>query len=283
MNADEICEPLEFLCNSPQRLQILDLLDNAQMDVRDVRDAVDGSRSTVQRNLSALERRGWVNKVSAGYSTTTVGKLLCEEFMAAGETAGTITRMAAFFEAVGEPAKIDSRQLTSALMTTPNSGQPTSLMSRLFNIFGKADYVCGFLPVVSSLSVELSRRVSAAGDDVPECDYIISSDAFDTLREQYGNDGAEGAGIDPPDHINIYVYEDNLPYGLFVSDEQLALAAYDDIGRIEAVVESTNEEAIGWAKREYERCRHRSTQLNEMENPSMVCDSEPADRSSSSI
>lgn len=283
MNTGEVCDPLEFLCNSPQRLQILDVLDDTQMDVRDVMEAVDGSRSTVQRNLSVLEQRGWVNEASAGYTTTTVGRLLCEEFVAVSESADTIMRMAPFFEIVDNPEKIDVKRLTDALVMTPDLGQPTSLMNRLFNIFEEADHVRGFLPVVSSLSVELSRRAAATGDSVPECDYIISSDAFDTLRQQFGNDGADGGEINPPDHISLQVYGGSLPYGLFVSDEQLALAAYDEIGRIEAVVESTSEDTIEWGERKYEEYRHQSTQLHETERSSVVRDVEPDDQSPFSI
>ena len=196
MNAAEVCDPLVFLCNSPQRLQILDVLSDTWMDVRDVKDAVDGSRSTVQRNISKLEQRGWINKASAGYTTTAVGELLYEEFVAVSESTDAITRMTPFIEAVDEPEKIDSSQLTDVLVTTPDPGQPTSLMNRLSDLFGEADHVRGFLPVVSSLSVELSRRAVATGDDVPECDYILSSDAFATLRQQCGNDGTDEDEID---------------------------------------------------------------------------------------
>ena len=283
MNAAEVCEPLAFLCNSSQRLQILDVLGDTRMDVRDVKDAVDGSRSTVQRNISKLEQRGWINKASAGYTTTAVGELLYEEFVAVSESTDAITRMTPFIEAVDEPEKIDSSQLTDVLVTTPDPGQPTSLMNRLSDLFGEADHVRGFLPVVSSLSVELSRRAVATGDDVPECDYIISSDAFDTLRQQYENDGTNGDEMDAPAHISIRVYEGTLPYGLFISDEQLALAAYDEIGRIEAVVESTNEETIEWGEREYEKYRRQTIQPHETERSSVVRDVEPVDQSPSSI
>ena len=81
------------------------------------------------------------------------------------------------------------------------------------------------------------------------------------------------------------MYEGTLPYGLFVSDEQLALAAYDEIGlgRIEAVVESTSEETIEWAEREYEEYRSQSIQPHETERSSVAGDVEPADQSPSSI
>ena len=43
------------------------------------------------------------------------------------------------------------------------------------------------------------------------------------------------AEIDPPAHIDVRVYDGDLPYGLFVSDDALALAAYDEFGRIQGI------------------------------------------------
>ncbi len=45
---NDICEAMECLCNSSQRLRILDMLDEAEMDVRDLMDALGSSRTTVQ-------------------------------------------------------------------------------------------------------------------------------------------------------------------------------------------------------------------------------------------
>lgn len=42
---------------------------------------------------------------------------------------------------------------------------------------------------------------------------IISLDAFDRLRQQYGSDGADGVEIDPPAHIDVWVYDGDLPMG----------------------------------------------------------------------
>lgn len=252
-------DSIECLCNSPQRLRILDVLDSAQMDVRDLMAALDSPRSTVQRNLTVLQERRWIEETCSGYTATTAGRLLHEELMSTIETADTIECMAPFFEAADAPSGVDVRQLNDPLVTTPESDHPHLPRKRLMTIFGEADLVQGFLPVVSHLSVEHSRRVDS--DTVPECEYVLSSGAFDALRQQSANGGADGDETDPPAHIDVRVYDGDLPYGLFVSDNALALAAYNEVSRIEAVVESTSKETVEWGKRMYETYRDQSTRL----------------------
>ena len=123
---DDLRETIECLCNSPQRLKILDALDGARMDVREVMAALDSPRSTVQRNLSVLEDRGWVEATGSGYTATTVGELLRAEFMGMGETATKIERMAPFLNTVDAPAEVAVDQLNDVLVTTQplRSGRP---------------------------------------------------------------------------------------------------------------------------------------------------------------
>lgn len=231
------------------------------MDVRGLMRALDSPRSTVQRNLSVLEEQGWVETTGSGYTTTTVGGLLRAEFVKMGKTATKIERMAPFLNTVDAPAEVDVDQLSDVLVTTLEPNRPHLPRKRLLTIFEEADRVRGFLPVVSSLSVEESRRADA--DSKPNGEYVISSTAFDALHQQYASEDVERAEIDPPVHIDVRVYDGDLPYGLFVSDDTLSLAAYDEFGRIQVLVESTSETTIEWGERVYETYRCQSTQPHE--------------------
>lgn len=55
----------------------------------------------------------------------------------------------------------------------------------------------------------------------------------------------------------------SLPCGLFVSNSWLGLVAYDDLGRIQALVESTDKRSIDWGDRLYESYRSQSTGLTQ--------------------
>jgi predicted transcriptional regulator len=269
---DDFCEAIECLCNSPQRLKILDTLDGTRMDVREVMEALDSPRSTVQRNLSVLKERDWIETAGSGYTTTTVGGLLRSEFVGMGETVTKIERMALFLNTVDAPAEVDVDQLSNVLVTTPEPTRPHSPRKRLLRIFNEVNCVRGLLPVVSSLSVEGAHRADAGSE--PNGEYVISSVAFDALHDQYAGEGVE---MDPPAHIDVRVYDGDLPYGLFVSDDALALAAYDEFGRIQVLVESTSETTVEWGERVYEAYRRQSTQPHETATPSVAGDGELAE------
>lgn len=272
---EDFRETIECLCNSPQRLKILDALDGAWMDVREVMGALDSPRSTVQRNLSVLEEQGWVETAGSRYTTTTVGELLRAEFVGMGEIATKIEQMAPFLNTVDAPAEVAVDQLSDVLVTTPKPTRPHSPRKRLLRTFEEVDCVRGFLPVVSSLSVEEAHRADAGSE--PNGEYVVSSAAFDALHDQYASEGVEGVEIDPPAHIDVRVYDGDLPYGLFVSDDALALAAYDEFGRIQVLVDSTSETTIEWGERVYEAYRRQSTRSHETATPSVAGDGELAE------
>lgn len=249
-------ELIKFLSNSPQRHRILDNLAHAEMDVRSLMQELDSSRSTVQRNLRMLEDRGWIRDTSSGYVTTTIGEAIYREFMDIYDTIDTIHRMSSFLEVVDTLEEVEIRKLTDATVMTPKSNQPTFLMDSLFTIFSSDDYVRGLLPVVSSLSVKIMRE---DGFSIPSCSFIVSKSTLDKIYQQYSQ-SESGTAVSVPECINFRVCSDELPYGLFVSNKHLALAGYNELGRIQALVKSTNETAIEWAEGMYKYYSSKSKQ-----------------------
>lgn len=236
---------------------MLDILDGTQMDVRDLMSTLDSSRSTVQRNLTVLKKQGLVEETCTGYAATTIGGLLREEFARANETTAVIRRMASFFEAVDAPPEIPIGALTDALVTTPDPTQPNAPTKRLYEAFDGADSVRGFVPVVSCFMAELFRN---ADRTIVEHEYILSPDVFDTLHEQYPDEWLDASGRNHSFRLKIQLYDGDIPYGLFVSEGRLALAAYDEVGRMQALVESTTEEAVEWGERMYETYKSQSAE-----------------------
>lgn len=250
----DIHESIECLCDSPHRLRILDVLDGDRMDVRDLIVKLDSPRSTVQRNLSVLEEQGWIEPTTSGYMTTAIGTVLYEEFATLNETVETAHRIAPFFEAVDLPPEIDVRAMIDALVTTPRPGRPNAPTKRLFDAFDGSDVVRGFLPVVSCLVAELFGHEDR---DIVEHEYIVPDDVFDTLNGRAPDERTDE--FENSVHVELRLYDGNIPYGLFVSERRLVLAAYDGIGRLQALVESTNEAAVEWGERTYDTYRRQST------------------------
>lgn len=252
----EFYDSIKCLCESPQRLQILDALDSTHMNLRELMTKLESPRTTLQRNLSILEQRRWIEDTHSGYTTTTAGSCILEKVVALDKTIETINRIVPFLEAVDEPTTLDISQLKDVRMTVPDSTQPNAPTQRLLNAFDGADRVWGVLPVISQVLVELSHHADEKNST--QYQYIVSRDALDALQNQ---DTADRVDIyEPPQsiHVNIHIYDKALPYGLFRSEDRLVLVAYNELGRIHALVESDSEEAIGWGKQVYETYKQQS-------------------------
>jgi predicted transcriptional regulator len=269
---NELYDSIKCLCESQQRIQILNALEGTQMDLRSLKSELESPRTTLQRNLSVLEQQGWIEEIRSGYTTTTTGCLILKEVVAMDET---IHSMAPFLEAVEASTEIDISQLHAPLVTVPESKQPNAPMKRLLDTLEGAERVRGVLPVVSSVLVELSRHADAGGK--PEPEFVVSRDALTVLYEQYADERPDTGEISIPMHGAKYVYEDDLPYGLVISGTNLVLIAYDDIGRMQAIVESDSGETIEWGEQVYENYRNQSRQLSEADVPFLGCDVRTAD------
>lgn len=272
---DDLCGAIECLCNSPQRLRILEILDGMEMDVRDLVSELDSSRSTVQYNLRILRDKGWAEETRYGYVTTTIGGLLCEEFLKANETTTAIRRMAPFFEAVDTPPEIAMSQLTDALVMTPDPSQPNAPIKRLLSTFTGANRIRGFVPVVSGLILDSFQ--DATEDRITTHEYVLSRAAFDAIRTRCSDEQTDVSETIFPIRTEVSIYEDDIPYGLFVSEDRLALTAYTEVGRVRALVESTNEGAIEWGEEMYETYRDQSVEPHETDTPTVAHSAELVD------
>lgn len=265
---------IECLSSSLQRVRILSALDTVPADLRDLKDTSGIPRTTLQRNLTTLEQRGWIEKTSSRYTTTVTGSLLVQEFVTMIETVATIDTLSPFLDALDTPTNIDLDQLREPRVTVPEPHQPHRPTIQLLETLDTAARIRGFLPAVSLLLVQHACRM----DDgtATEREYVLSKDALPTLHEQYADEWTNATQMS---HIDVLVYEGDLPHGLFVFEDGLALTAYDDFGRIQALVESDGEEAIDWGERMYKKYRQQSRQLSESEQaPESMNESEVVDR-----
>lgn len=244
----QLSEVIECMGNSPQRLRMLDILTENKMDLRDLKDALNSPRTTAQRNLSVLEEQGWIKESDNGYKATSIGCLIYKEFDKMNQTIETVDSLAPFFRQVESPGEIDIGQLGDSTLTVPEPDRPNAPTARLFEQFGSEDHVSIVSPIVSPVLVEFSTSTDR-GPAVLE--YVVPDDRVASLSEQLQSNSTNLAGIDGPDRLTIGICEEKPPFGMFVSEETLALVAYDDVGRIEALVESSSPNSIEWGKHRY--------------------------------
>jgi len=245
---------LECLCGSPQRVTLLEVLSGAEIDLRSLVDELNSPRTTVQRNVSLLERHGWIERRSGGYATTQIGQSLLDVFTETLESIDRLNTLSPFFDVVDSPLHLDIGEFDKPSVTVPDHGRPHLPMNRLVKTLDTAVYRRGFLPVVSQMLVQHVGQADVL--DLTDSEVILSRETVGALLERQPTDEERATK-----GVEIIVYEDELPYGSLIFEDRLLLAGYDDMGRIQALVESDSPRAIEWANGVYEKYRRESTYL----------------------
>lgn len=253
-------ECVECLSNSFQRVQILGALTDAHADLRELIDELDIPRTSLQRNLSVLEQHGWIKQGPPGYTTTTRGSFLTDIFIEMLERIQRIETLTPFLDEVNSSAAMDIDRLNECLVTVPVSRRPHAPVTRLLEIFETAEQVRGFSPVVAGLPV---KRYYRPNEITGEYEFILSKNTVDAHRRPDTDEWWDETDMTQGTRIELRISDDEFPYGLFACEDTLALAAYDDLGRMTALVESGSAAAIEWGEWIYERYKQQSSMLYE--------------------
>jgi predicted transcriptional regulator len=253
---------VECLSNSFQRVRVLAALTDASADLRDLKDELAIPRTSLQRNLALLEQHGWVKQIPAGYTTTIRGSLLVNVFLKMLRRVQRIETLTPFLDEVDLPTALDIDQLDEFRVTVPEPSRPHAPIIRLLDIVETADRMRAFSPVVAGLLAKHYYRPSVITGDH---EFILSMNTVDAAYRPDLDDWIVESETDWSTRIEIRVYDGEFPYGLFVCEDMVALAAYDSSGRIQALVESESETTVTWGEEVYETYRHHSHRLPEME------------------
>lgn len=162
--------------------------------------------------------------------------------------------MEPFFKVVDSPPNIDLRMLSDAVVTTPEPERPDAPLKHLSDTFNNDEFVHACYPFISYFVASL---LQCGDSNVSEHEYVVPKTVIDVFTKA----ALDGPVVGNESELNIELRQYNLdiPYGLFVSEARLVLTAYNDDGRIAALVESTTEEAISWGKHKYQTYRCQST------------------------
>ena len=251
-------ECIACLSNSFQRVRVLAVLNDVPADLRELKDALDIPRTSLQRNLALLEQHGWIKRVHPGYTTTTKGSLLTNVFLEMLGRVQRIESLTPFLAEVDLSTAFDIDRLDAFLVTVPEPHRPHAPMIRLLDLFETAEQMRAFSPVVGGL---LAKRYCQPGEITGEYEFILSKHTVDDLRRPETDNWSGEIEPEQTTRIDLWVYDGEFPYGLFICEDTLVLAAYDGAGRIQAVVESESETTIRWGKQLYETYRHQSRRL----------------------
>ncbi|NHN60875.1 MULTISPECIES: winged helix-turn-helix domain-containing protein [Halorussus] len=243
-------EDIEFLARSATRVQLMDALRReGELSKRELRERMDASRTTVQRNLEALEDRGWVRNSNRAYSLATCGELIAREFTGLRDTVSATERLQPVLKWLDRSElDLDLRLLSEADIVTASEGDPWAMVNRHVKRLREAESVRAILPLTGLHAMEVTRdRVL---DDGARVEFIGTSNVVDTLqassdyRKIYDD-------LMKSERFDLYSTDEETLYYLGILDEIVQIGVDED-GEPRALLETTDSDVHGWARDSYE-------------------------------
>lgn len=210
-------------------------------------DALDSSRSTIDRAIRDLEDEGCIERQNSVYQPTQVGYVAFTEFNRYEKTTDGIGRASDVLNAASPEARIDPAFLSGVTVQMADPHAPESALEDSIEVLKTADRLVGLAPVVLSLYTEtLTALISEYNLNA---ELVLYEDTLDSLLRYYQDQISNFM-----DHIDFYVTDQDLPYALWIMDHeehpQAGITIHEN-GGVRGVLMNDSAEALQWAHDRY--------------------------------
>lgn len=259
MASDSGHDDARYLAGSPVRIAILRALDRNPRRPASLTDAVDATRTTVQRILAGFRERRWVVKRDGAYHVTPTGERVhdaYEELLSEIDRGDRYGRFAADLQRAG--AAFPAAGLETGDLTAATDRDPLAALDRVVELIresGGSD-VRSVSPIVTA---QYNRAAAAAIDRGATMELVIDREVLETSISEFGS--ATDRAISD-DGAAVYVAPEPIGYGILRYDDLACVVAYDEHNNPRCVFESRNETVIEWADERFETLASAATTLS---------------------
>lgn len=235
----------EFLLETVRRQSILEVLGREGSEsASELTEATGQSRSTIYRAVDSLEEDGLVKVVNGEYVLTTLGELLRKETDRFSRRAWGAKRLESFLNSV-ESIDIPTEYFIDAKITRRQPRQPHITIQRLIKLIENSDHMKMLSTVLSPIHVDVGYREMESGMKI---EAVFDEEAINIMLSNYQDQAADTT---TSGNFTVYVHE-SLPFELFIFDDQMGMAAHDETGDADILIESDDPNAMEWASKTYE-------------------------------
>lgn len=248
VHVDVAHDGARYLAGSPARAAVLRALRAEPRRPAALTDAVDATRTTVQRILAGFRDRNWVIKRDGAYRVTSSGRRvhdayeeLLDEIACADRYGSFVAEIERF--APGFPASA----LDSGTLTVADDRDPLAAVDRVVELLheGRGSEIRSSSPIVTQQYNEAAAAALDAGSRIELLidEGVLSASVADfepeTVRALEDDDAA------------VYVTADPIRYGLFRCEGVASVVAHDDRNSPVCVLESTDSTVLEWVDERY--------------------------------
>ena len=237
-------EQVAFLVGSEHRVATMEALRDGSARPCELERTLSASRATVQRALSGLDERGWVDKRDGEYHLTGAGVFVLRAYHDLADVVETT-------DDVGEPLSLlDSvtddlpvAALGTATATTATAKTPHAPIERYATLLERADVdrLRGICPVLSPVFNEVHRPLFESGVAI---DLVIDERTLAAAEELTPENHAAALEADS---FTLYVVGEDLDFGASLFGDWASVAAYDEQGQFRASLDASAGPLVDWA------------------------------------
>lgn len=252
---DDALEDVAYLSRSSNRVDVLDLLTTGSYTPREIREAVDASRSTVRRILAELVERDWAERTTDGNVVATVkGEHVVSAF---APLVGSMQAIQELDEAIAwlpsDELSIDLHHFSDATVRRGNRNSPAAEASYLHDQLRDASTFSNLASVGPPLSMMETIRDGVVSGQLTATTiltekllkYLQNQSEQVPLWREYISAGAD-----------VYCYEGEVPCHLFVVDETVLVGNNQpEVVRPCEFIETDDETVRSWARQVIESYR----------------------------
>lgn len=251
-------EAVQFLANSPIRVQVLTALLDGKATRRALQEQVDGSRSTVARILDEAQARKWADSEGTRYWLTPLGKAMITDFRSYLATVEGYHHLGDLVNHLPPPLfSLDPQHLRDADIIEHTQDNPAAPFTRALSVFREATDYRGLNNTALPEHVKvLQDRVEQGRLDSQQ---VLEKAFIETIR-----DDPERTAVWKPMADRVWVYDGVVPINLHIVDGVVMVWLGATRGEVEGLLVSDNPEVIAWGESLYEEYHAESEQLGEL-------------------
>lgn len=251
---DQPIEEVNVLARSPTRIRLFEeLYEHEQLAKSDLKQRIDASRTTIQRNLDALQEQGWVAGNNREYWVTRSGKPVAEQFLELLNTIYAAKRIQPFLEWLHmDELDLPLSSLANAEITVTDENNPYAPVNRHIELMQSTDWFRCLLPAVGLQPLLVARDRILKHESRHEI--VVDPDIVDTLRTRDAYQDPLG-DILSTDRATVLVSDREIPFYLGMAEGVVQIGVSDDDGVPRSLIETGAGEVREWAEETYEEYR----------------------------
>ncbi|MFC7212589.1 helix-turn-helix transcriptional regulator [Saliphagus sp. GCM10025334] len=257
---DRMVEDINFLTQSPVRVQILEhLREEGELSKRELTERFDVSRVTIQRNVEALKERDWIDNSHPTYAITPLGELVIDEVAPLTDSMEVERKLRPFLKWIPRDSfDLDPYLLATATIIEADPTNPTDWVTYHVDRLKSSTYARGVIQMTGLDAWDAAVEATVHGG--AQFELIVTRDVAETLRTRPEYAERVEAILDH-DALELYEYDESVPYYLGLLDQYVQFGVTDDRGMPRALVETDSEAVHEWAEDEFEAYRAQAESL----------------------